>query len=339
MAFEISKIDTLYKTLKEHDDNGIVYNYKIEFTTPDNGMMLQQFVKMDTGAELCRKKINYLIEEMGADTIRVKVYSGENQRHLLNKEPYLIEVRDTGSQKRRVLMQEAEPAPQNYVPAAQPSQPLPGLGSLEGFTGLAGLEKVLEARTQVRDKEYELRVASDKMTAIQEKLGDLEKEFDEIEQENEKLWDENNHLKTENEKLKKYKPEGNFKLLGFDGSKLLGSIIGESVRHIARKNPTGALKIAERLGLTSDDLAGFIEDGTPEEHLTPEQPDNEQLTEAQQKHLAVCDEIRDWLYDVSTDELTDLYRVLYVLVHNTALVQPTITFLKSKTTQREEKEP
>jgi hypothetical protein len=119
----------------------------------------------------------------------------------------------------------------------------------------------------------------------------------------------------------------------------LGTIVGESVKHIAKSNPEGALKIAARLGLTSEDLSGFLED--PREALPDNTNENEEeeLTEAQQRQLEVCNQIRDWLRGVPSKELTELYRILYVLTNHTNLIKPTIDFLKGKTPEKEEEQP
>jgi hypothetical protein len=231
------------------------------------------------------------------------------------------------------------PQPQT-TPQVQPIT-LSGLGELsglEGFMGMSGVMKVLEAQNQVRDKDYDIRKTNDKNEELKEKLGELEKEFDELENENERLWEENNRIKAENLKLEQFRPEGNFKLFGFDGTKLLGTIVGESVKHIAKSNPEGALKIAARLGLTSEDLSGFLEDSREALPDNTTENEDEQLTEAQQRQLEVCNQIRDWLRGVPSKELTELYRILYVLTNHTKLIQPTIDYLKGKTPEKDEEQ-
>ena len=342
MAIELSKIEDIARQFKGYDDDGKTYTFRLEYTTPNDGAKVFLHATKLTGVDTFRNRVNKLIQEYGADSITVTGYNGKTMIHQMKNSPTFIQVRDTGEGKTKVIhAQISEVSEVSDLPKSQSQiQPaLNGLGDLsglDGYVGMAGVIKVLEAQNQVRDKEYDIRKASDKNEELAEKLGDLEREFDELETENERLWEENNRIKAENLKLELYRPEGNFKLFGFDGTKLLGTIVGESVKHIAKSNPEGALKVAARLGLTSDDLAGFLDE--PTEALTDNFPEgqDEELSEAEQRHLEVCNQIRDWLRSVPSKELTELYRVLYVLTHNVNLIQPTIEFLKGKNPKEEE---
>jgi len=338
MAIELSKIEDITRQFKGYDDDGKTYNFRLEYTTPNDGAKVFLHASRLRGADTFRSRVNRLIQEYGADSITVTGYNGTTMIHKMKNSPTFIQVRDSGEGKVKVIhAQISETNEVTDLPKPQ-QPPFSGLGELsglDGYMGMAGVMKVLEAQNQVRDKEYDIRKTNDKNEILLEKLGEVEREFDELEQENERLWEENNQLKADNLKLEQFRPEGNFKLFGFDGTKLLGTIVGESVKHIAKSNPEGALKVAARLGLTSDDLAGFLEET---QETAPElTPQEEELSEAQGRHLEVCNQIRDWLRSVPSKELTELYRVLYVLTKNPNLVAPTIDFLKGK--HKEEEQP
>lgn len=355
---ELSKINTIEKTLRNYEAENAPYHYSIEYVSLDsNTLHSWTGSRRVTGADKFKETIEKLVELPSCKSIHIKVYSGRTGNKVILSDDIAVRGKDfyvatpqVQPEHKREKPESAQAQTTNNNTAQAGGMELIatvlGIGSVGGLNGTEMLGSLLSFRDQQLDTKYrmmELQKEIAQLTLekknLTEQLNFNTSTVEQLEAENDALQSKIEDLEEEVERLQKYVPENS--PLGISLTALLGSVGERVIKNIVSKNPE---KVASFLGTDGATLMGLFEapnnqaahKNTIVNHADVEIVPAEAVSEQRKHELNAIEGMTEWLKTLPLGELSMIQQLFVMFTQDLSLIELVYNWANGKKTKTTE---